>query len=163
MDHAEAIERAWSRHLGTLDRSRALIVEPGRWATALHTHLLSRVVRSESNRLFLDAGTHLTGGPTRRALQVWNLDAPGDTLWDRVLFGPLCDPEDIWTRGVWSLRAPRPGDRLLLADLGAYTFTTRQPWQRHGAPWLGWDGKAVSCLWERDRFSERYRIGSEAP
>jgi diaminopimelate decarboxylase len=104
--------------------------ESGRYLTATCGTLRCRVLdvkRSQGRPVVvLESGINHLGGMSgmRRLppiLPDLNGDSPGPPLREAIVSGPLCTPLDTWTR--MATIAARPGDVLVVPNVGAYGLT----------------------------------------
>ena len=68
----------------------------------------------------------------------------------------MCDPNDWWGDTCWG-ESPAPGDRLWIANMGAYGSSSAMRFLFPLAPYilLAQDG-AIRRLTERESFTHRY-------
>jgi len=103
-------------------------LEPGRWLCHGAMHLLLTVVDVKEGKLAVtDAGTNAIGWERFESdyAPVINLDRPALVEREFTVVGSLCTPHDFWGYSCWG-EDPQPGDRLLIPDQGAYTYSLRQ-------------------------------------
>ncbi|MEW6359876.1 MAG: alanine racemase [Planctomycetota bacterium] len=139
----------------------ALRFEPGRW---LVNHavgiLVSVVTRKRRDIVLVDGGVHLThdGRMQEEYHSIVNLSRPGRSPRERKcqVFGPMCDPNDRWGETCWG-EVPAPGDRLWIANMGAYGSSSAMRFLFPLAPYilLAEDG-SMRKLTDRESFRHRY-------
>lgn len=123
---AETIHSALGRHFGA-DPPR-LAVEPGRVIAGSAGTISCEVVAvrtgTDARRwVYLDVGRYGGLAETENEYIRYRLstDRDGDPVGDSVLAGPTCDGDDVLYQSYPLPVTLRPGDRVEIADAGAYT------------------------------------------
>ncbi|NOZ19454.1 MAG: hypothetical protein GXP25_00035 [Planctomycetes bacterium] len=139
----------------------AIRFEPGRWLVNNTTGILVSVVTQKKKGVVLvDGGVHLThdGRMQEEYHPIVNLSRPGRSLRERKckVFGPMCDPNDRWADACWG-ETPAPGDRLWIANMGAYGSSSAMRFLFPLAPYvlLAEEG-SIRKLTDRESFRHRY-------
>lgn len=102
--------------------------EPGRWLVNHAMHLVVTVVdKKESDLVITDAGTNAIGRERVKNdyVPIINLSRPGLVEQPCHVLGALSTPHDLWGYSYWGTGI-EPGDRLLIPNQGAYTYSLRQ-------------------------------------
>lgn len=136
-------------------------LEPGRWLVNNAVGIVTTVVTKKgTNTVFVDGGIHLThdGRMQGEYHAVANLSRPGRSARERAcrVFGPMCDPLDCWGDTCWG-SAPRVGDHLWIANMGAYGSSSSMRFLFPLAPYvLVTERGSVRRLTRRESFQHRY-------
>lgn len=124
---AETLSRALEAHLFPHLACRVCF-EPGRWLANNAMHIVLSVVDKKGEDLVItDAGTNAIGWERFEFdyAPVINLTRPDLTERPCHVLGSLCTPHDVWGYSYFGA-AIEPGDRLLIPNQGAYTYSLRQ-------------------------------------
>jgi diaminopimelate decarboxylase/spermidine synthase len=123
---AESIMVALERHFGS--QLPELVVEPGRAivgsAGAIHCEVVSVRTGTDGRRwVYLDIGRYGGLAETENEYIRYRLrtDRDGDPVDDAVIAGPTCDGDDVLYQRYPLPVTLRAGDRVEIADAGAYT------------------------------------------
>lgn len=123
---AEVILTTLARHFGGVQPR--LVVEPGRVivssAGTIHCEVVSVRAGTDGRRwLYLDIGRYSGLAETEKEYIRYRLrtDRDGDPVADAVVAGPTCDGDDVLYQSYPLPVTLRPGDRVEIADAGAYT------------------------------------------
>ncbi|WP_232078777.1 alanine racemase [Mycobacterium florentinum] len=123
---AEAIHSALARHFGA--SPPRLAVEPGRAIAATAGTISCEVVAvragTDARRwVYLDIGRYGGLAETENEYIRYRLatDRDGDPVGDAVVAGPTCDGDDVLYQSYPLPLTLSPGDRVEIADAGAYT------------------------------------------
>lgn len=163
-EYADVIAEEVKRNLTTIPGVRPdLLVrfEPGRWMVSNTVGILTTVVTQKKRDIVIvDGGIHLTHDHRMQEEYhaLVNLSRPGKTIRERAcqVFGPMCDPNDRWGEACWG-EMPVPGDRLWIANMGAYSSSSAMRFLFPLAPYvlIAEDG-ATRKLTDRESFDRRY-------
>jgi diaminopimelate decarboxylase/spermidine synthase len=122
----ESIAAALQRHLGS--HPPQLVVEPGRAivgsAGTIHCAVVAARTGTDGRRwVYLDIGRYGGLAETENEYIRYRLrtDRDGDPVDDAVLAGPTCDGDDVLYQRYPLPVTLRAGDRVEIADAGAYT------------------------------------------
>ncbi|MEC4761584.1 alanine racemase [Mycobacterium sherrisii] len=125
---AATITDALARHFGA--RPPRLVLEPGRLLVAAAGTITCQVVAvrtgTDARRwVYLDIGRYGGLAETENEYIRYRLrtDRDGDRFADAVVAGPTCDGDDVLYRSYPLPVTLVPGDRVEIADTGAYTFS----------------------------------------
>ncbi len=134
-----------------------LWAEPGRYISQMPTSILLRVV-SAGKRITVDGGINLIGSADFKYLYfpIVNLSRPSLEMKEQVIYGSLCDPDDLWGYYYFGEKC-RKGDILAVMHTGAYTFSTAWRFIRPIAPYTAFSGNRLVLARKGEMFSDRYR------
>jgi diaminopimelate decarboxylase len=111
----------------------SIFYEPGRYIVGDTGFCIAKVLKynKDSKTVFLDIGTQFIPKFMKSSLRFYNLDNLAESPNTSVdLMGPLPSDEDILIKNYFFPPTIHPGDRILIANVGAYalTFSTRFPY-----------------------------------
>ena len=124
---AEKIGAAIQRHVAPYVDCR-FYAEPGRWLCNDAMHILLTVVDKKAEDLVItDGGTNIIGWERFETdyFPIINLSRPSKSEHKCFVLGSLCTPHDVWGYGYFG-KGIEPGDRILVPNQGAYTYSLRQ-------------------------------------
>jgi diaminopimelate decarboxylase len=89
------------------------------------THILLKVLAVKDNNIIVDGGINMIGGydADHTAFPIINISKPSNKYNDAIVYGPLCDPNDLWGYGYYGGKAS-VGDIIIVMHQGAYTYAT---------------------------------------
>lgn len=155
---ARDIASAAERHILSFNPGTAVYFEPGRFIVTHSTSILLGVTAVKKNCIILDGGINMLGDykfSEYSFAPVINLSRPSTRLRRRILYGPLCDPGDLWGYSYYGDEA-RKGDILAVLYQGAYTFSTAWRFIKPVPPYILLSGGRLSVAKEAETFSQRY-------
>ena len=132
---ARDISQALNRHIFPL-LDCTIYTEPGRWLCNGAMHILLTVLDKKSpDMVITDGGINLIGWERFETdyAPLINLSSPSINEQACWVMGSLCTPHDIWGYSYFG-QGIQPGDRLLVPDQGAYTYSLRQSFIKPLAP-----------------------------
>lgn len=138
-----------------------IFYEPGRYITKHSSCILTTVLAVKKRAIILDAGTlTMLGGyglANYEYTPIINLSKPSLKTRKTIVYGPLCEPSDIWGYRYHGEKA-EPGDIMAILNQGAYTFSFSQRFIKPGAPYvvITKDNKLV-CARKKESFEDRYK------
>ncbi|HEY4240788.1 MAG TPA: alanine racemase [Kofleriaceae bacterium] len=128
-EYAEAISDALLEHLAGRTTFPQLLIETGRAlvddaGTLLATVIANKRLANGKRAIVIDAGVNLlfTAWWYRLGIQPARAADPMAFVEDTAVYGPLCMNIDCIRESV-ALPDLRPGERIAIAPVGAYTFT----------------------------------------
>ncbi|KIX11703.1 diaminopimelate decarboxylase family protein [Dethiosulfatarculus sandiegensis] len=124
---AKAISLALKQHISPVVDC-VIHAEPGRWLSNGAMHILLTVLDKKApDMVITDGGINLIGWERFETdfAPVINLTSPSLKEKPCWIMGSLCTPHDIWGYSFFG-KSIKPGDRLLIPDQGAYTYSLRQ-------------------------------------
>jgi diaminopimelate decarboxylase len=85
-----------------------------------------------------------------------NLSRPSLEQRQRTVYGPLCDPHDLWGYTHFGDEL-RKGDRIAVLQQGAYTFSTAWRFIKPIPPYIAFDRDGrFQIAHQRETFADRY-------
>ncbi|MGV8140955.1 MAG: diaminopimelate decarboxylase family protein [Candidatus Woesearchaeota archaeon] len=132
-------------------------IEPGRFLVSLSTHILVTVRSVKGNALIVDGGINLIGGHDTEStfFPIINISNPSSKLNDSIVYGPLCDPHDLWGYSYFGERA-KIGDVLVVMHQGAYTYATAWKFIKPIAKYVSLYKDKISIVKDQETFNDRY-------
>ena len=155
---ARKIARSIDTHILGIRKDVKIFLEPGRFIATHPTMILLRVESVKENGIVVDGGINLVGDYRFEEYDyapIVNLSAPSLQVQKQTVFGPLCDPSDLWGFEYYGRKA-RKGDVLAVLQQGAYTFSTAWRFIKPIAPYIVMDGKKLTVGKKRESFEMRY-------
>jgi len=154
---AKQISQAFDMHIRGLCPKVELWCEPGRFVASLPTSILLKVVRVTDKGIYTDGGINLVGSADFRFhfFPIVNLSRPSLNLVRSAIYGPLCDPDDLWGYSYYGNKC-RKGDILAVLHQGAYTFSTAWRFIEPIAPYVSFSGNKLTLAKSEETFCQRY-------
>ncbi len=138
-----------------------IFYEPGSFIAKNSTYVLTKVLAVKSPQsIIVDAGTlTMLGGyglANYEYTPIVNLSRPSLEKRKATVYGPLCEPSDIWGYRYYGGKA-QPGDKIAILNRGAYTFSFSQRFIKPGAAYIviTKHNKLVVAK-KKECFEERY-------
>ncbi len=156
---AEAVAGAVREYLDPINPALELFVEPGRFIVTHSTSVLLRVIGVKGDRLITDGGINMLGDykfSEYSVAPVINLSRPVFTIQKQVVYGPLCDPGDLWGYEYIGGRAEK-GDILAVLHQGAYTFSTAWRFIKPLPAYIAGTEEGFVEVMIPETFGDRYR------
>ena len=167
---AVEIARCLRQSILPFNPEMSIYFEPGRFIVTPSTSILLQVTAVKQNCVIVDGGINMLGDYKfceYAFAPVINLTRPS-TRWRRqVIFGPLCDPGDLWGYSYYG-EDLRQGDILAVLHQGAYTFSTAWRFIKPIPPYIAFSGSGTHFIIarEKEKFKDRYagcRMGTPPP
>jgi diaminopimelate decarboxylase len=139
---SEEISSTFKKHLlPLLNPETELWLEPGRFISALPTTIILKVISLKRGNIYVDGGINLVGSDsfTFEYYPIINISRPSLKNNNAVIYGPLCDPDDLWGYSYFG-EPCQEGDLLAVLHQGAYTFSTAWRWQRPTPAYVAFQG-----------------------
>lgn len=135
-----------------------LWLEPGRWLVTHSTTILTTVCAIKRTGIVVDSGMNLIGSMDflHKQVPIVNLSCPSEKVQESTIYGPLCDPDDLWGYKYAGEKA-RVDDVLAILNCGAYTFSTAWRWQRPTAAYYVLRNNKLHLVKKQETFDDRYR------
>lgn len=155
---ARGIGEALEKHIFPVNPGIAIYFEPGRFIVTHSTSILLGVTAVKKNGLIVDGGINMLGDykfSEYSFAPVVNLSRPSSRLKRQVIYGPLCDPHDLWGYSYYGEDAQK-GDILAVLHQGAYTFSTAWRFIRPIPSYIAASGGRLSIAREAETFRDRY-------
>jgi diaminopimelate decarboxylase len=155
---AQQIGECAHRVLQPLNPDMQVFFEPGRFIATRATTILLTVTAVKGNSVIVDGGIQMLGDYKLQEYAfapVVNLTRPS-RQWRRcTVYGPLCDPHDLWGFSYAGEEA-REGDVLAVLDQGAYTFSSAWRFIKAIPPYIALDGGKLFEAKKAETFANRY-------
>jgi diaminopimelate decarboxylase len=157
---AEEIARGLRESILPFNPGMSIFFEPGRFIVTSSTSILLQVTAVKQDCVIVDGGINILGDykfSEYAFAPVINLTRPSPRLRRQVIFGPLCDPGDLWGYSFYGEEL-RQGDVLAVLHQGAYTFSTAWRFIKPIPPYIAFTGKEPEFIIARTRekFKDRY-------
>ena len=157
-DFAKEIGQAVRDHLLPLNPDLAIYLEPGRYIATPSTTILLTVVAEKGDCVIVDGGINMLGDykfSEYSFAPIVNLTRPNGPLCRRVVYGPLCDPHDLWGYSHYG-DVLRKGDVVAVPHQGAYTFSTAWRFIKAVPPYVASRGGELMLAKKAESFRQRY-------
>ena len=124
------------------------------------TAIFAKIIAVRDNSIIVDAATNLVGDTRFAEYQVSpivNLSNPSFKPIKKTVFGPLCDPADLWGYYLFSGNC-KVGDLVAILNQGAYTFSCSSRFIKPIARYIALeeDGNLREVK-KQEGFEDRYR------
>ncbi len=156
----KAISEALKNYIFPLNKNLKIYFEPGRFITVHSTAILTRAISIKNkNSIIVDGGINLVGDyrfSEYSFAPIVNLGSPSLKLNKKIIYGPLCDPSDLWGYSFFGDDVKK-GDVLAVLNQGAYTFSCAWRFIKPTAPYIVLTEKnELVAAKEKEKFEERY-------
>ncbi len=146
------------KYIFSLNNNISIFFEPGRYTNINSTCILLKVIAEKENSVVVDGGINLIGGMDFAEYMfspIINLSDPSFNLKRKIIYGPLCTPNDLWGYSYFGGNI-RKGDILAVLHQGSYNFSRAWRFLKEIAPYaVIKDGKLILAK-EKETFSDRY-------
>ncbi|HER43286.1 MAG TPA: hypothetical protein ENO08_02355, partial [Candidatus Eisenbacteria bacterium] len=152
------ISRSLREHIMPLVPGASIYLEPGRFIAAGSTTILLRVIAVKQHCVIVDGGINMLGDYKFSEYEfspVVNLTRPSERLERRLIYGPLCDPHDMWGYSYYG-DGLQKGDLLAVLHQGAYTFSTAWRFIKPIPPYVAHARGRFVLAKRAERFRDRY-------
>jgi diaminopimelate decarboxylase len=156
-EFAKRISASLRRHIYPLNSKIKIYLEPGRFLVTHSTSILLKVTALKDNSVIVDGGINLVGDYRFEEYSfapIVNLSRPSLTLRRKTIYGPLCDPSDLWGYSYYGSSICK-GDILAVLHQGAYTYACAWKFIKPTAPYIAM-GKKLTVAKEKETFEDRY-------
>ncbi|HPQ38898.1 MAG TPA: alanine racemase [bacterium] len=156
--YMDTIAGAIATHIRPRAPHAELFLEPGRFIVSHSTSILMRVLAVKNGSVVVDGGINMLGDykfSEYSFAPLVNLTRPSETLHRCTVFGPLCDPSDLWGYAVYG-EPLRPGDAVAVLHQGAYTFSTAWRFIKAIPPYIALSGGDFRVVKAAESFEDRY-------
>ena len=169
-DFAREISHAIEAYILPLNPGIEIFFEPGRFIATFATSILLSVLAVKKHCVILDGGINMLGDykfteySFAPVVNLSRLDSElSESFSARVpikthrtlLYGPLCDPNDLWGYTYYGSEI-RKGDVLAVLNQGAYTFCTAWRFIKPIPPYICLSGDDLVIAKEAEPFESRY-------
>lgn len=152
------ISRCLQTYIMPINPAISIYLEPGRFIAAHSTSILLKVVSVKRHCVIVDGGINILGDykfSEYAFSPVVNITRPSSRLMRRVIYGPLCDPGDLWGYSCYADELQKD-DILAVLHQGAYTFSTAWRFINPIPPYIAFSGGGYVVAKEKERFRDRY-------
>jgi diaminopimelate decarboxylase len=155
---ASEISRCLREHMVPLNPVMSIYLEPGRFIATPSTTILLRVTAVKRKCAIVDGGINMLGDykfSEYAFSPIVNITRPSGRLERRVIYGPLCDPHDMWGYSYYG-DGLKKDDVLAVLHQGAYTFSTAWRFIKPIPPYIAFTGSRLILAKKKERFRDRY-------
>ncbi|MCM2325617.1 MAG: hypothetical protein NDI94_04085, partial [Candidatus Woesearchaeota archaeon] len=124
-EFAREISQQLNKHIFPHNKKLTIFTEPGRFLVTHSTSILLKVIALKNNSVIVDGGVNMVGDYRFEEVSfapIVNLTRPSFKLRRKTIYGPLCDPSDLWGYSYYG-DGIKKGDVLCVLHQGAYTFS----------------------------------------
>lgn len=155
---ANRIGNALNIHIFNVNPAIRIWLEPGRYIATHSTTILVKVLAVKGDSVIVDGGINMVGDyrfDEYLFAPILNISQPSANLKRKTVYGPLCDPSDVWGFFYFG-KSIKKGDILAVLHQGAYTFSCAWRFIKPIPRYIVIDGKKIYCGKEEEKFNERY-------
>lgn len=156
---SRSIGEAIDKDVRPLNPHIRIFFEPGRFIAFPATSIILTVLACKGDCVIVDGGIHMLGDYKFSEYAyglIINLSRPSTQLQKRTIYGPLCDPHDLWGYSHYGDHLQK-GDHLAVLQQGAYTYSTAWRFIKPIPPYIAFDAAGRFHLaHRRESFRERY-------
>lgn len=155
---AEAVARALNEFVLPLNPALRIWFEPGRFIAFHSTSILLEVMALKDGCAIVNGGINLLGDyrfEEQFFAPIYNLSRPSTELKRCTIYGPLCDPYDLWGYSYFG-DGLQEGDKLAVLHQGAYTFSCAWRFIRPVAPYVMLSAGELKLVKGVETFEQRY-------
>ncbi|NTV23056.1 MAG: hypothetical protein HGA85_01610 [Nanoarchaeota archaeon] len=141
-----------------LNKKIKIYMEPGRFLVTHSTSILLKVIATKPNAVIVDGGINLLGDyrfEEYAYAPIVNLSQPSLNIKRKTIYGPLCDPSDLWGFSYFGAGIKK-GDVLAVLHQGAYSFACAWRFIKPTAKYVAITGDQVAIVKEEEKFQDRY-------
>jgi len=158
MDKVDSLKKFADDISQALKKDIKIYFEPGRFISTHSTSILVKVVAVKKDCVIVDGGINLVGDfrfEEYSYVPIVNLSSFSLKFNKKTIYGPLCDPSDLWGYSYYG-NGIKKGDVLCVLHQGAYTFSCAWRFIKPIAKYVVIDGKRIFIGKKEESFSERY-------
>lgn len=152
------ISACLEKYIFNLNKEIKIYFEPGRYLNTNSTVILVKVIAEKENSVIVDGGINLIGGMDFAEYlfaPIVDLSNPSFKLNKKIVYGPLCTPNDLWGYSYFGGGISK-GDVLAVLQQGSYNFSRAWRFLKETAPYVVIkDGKLILAK-EKENFEGRY-------
>ncbi len=156
---AKEISKYLEKYIFSLNKDIKIFFEPGRYINTNSTHVLTKVIAEKENSVIVDAGINLIGGldfAEYSFAPIINLSNPSFKLKRKIIYGPLCTPNDLWGYSYYGKNIKK-GDVLVILHQGSYNFSRAWRFLKETAPYIAIRDNKLVLAKEKEKFEDRYK------
>lgn len=156
---AKSISEHLKKYIFPLNPDLKIYLEPGRYIATHSTSIILKVISEKDNCVIVDGGINLVGDYRFEEFSfapIINLSRPSTTLRKKIIYGPLCDPSDIWGFSYFG-QDIKVGDTLVILHQGAYSFSCNWHFIKPVAQYIASSGKKLILAKRTETFKDKYK------
>lgn len=157
-EFGKEISACLEEYIFNLNKDIRIYFEPGRYLNTNSTAILVKVIAKKENSVIVDGGINLIGGMDFAEYMfspIINLSDPSFNLKRKIIYGPLCTPNDLWGYSYFGGDISN-GDVLAVLQQGSYNFSRAWRFLKETAPYVVIKDGELILAKEREKFEERY-------
>ena len=155
---ATEIAKAIKEKILLFNNKLKIFLEPGRFLATHSTSILLKVIAKKGNNVIVDGGINMVGDYRFEEYSyapIVNLSRPSNQLKKQTIYGPLCDPSDLWGYSYYGTDL-QVGDILAVLHQGAYTFSFAWRFIKPISPYVVMDEENIKLGKKEESFEDRY-------
>jgi diaminopimelate decarboxylase len=122
---AKSIAFYLKKYIHPLSQNLKVFTEPGRFIATHSTAILLKVIATKKECVIVDGGINMVGDYRFQDYVfpiIMNVSRPSHKFNRKIIYGPLCDPSDLWGYSFFG-DTLRKGDVIAVLHQGSYTFS----------------------------------------
>ena len=155
---AKDISICLQKYIFIFNKKIKIYFEPGRYLNTNSTIILLKVIAEKENSVISDGGINLTGGfefSEYLFAPIVNLSNPAFRLNKKIIYGPLCTPNDLWGYSFFG-KDIKKNDILAILNQGSYNFSRAWRFLKGTAPYIIIKKNKLILAKEKEKFENRY-------
>ncbi len=136
----------------------SIFFEPGRFISTHSTSIILKVLYVKDDGVVVDGGINLLGDyklDEYSFAPILNLSRPSLKMKRTKIYGPLCDPDDLWGYAYFGEDLQK-GDYIAVLNQGAYTFSRAWRFIKPTAPYAVLSNGKLKLAKRKETFRARY-------
>ncbi len=158
VDPIEKFASEISEALKSIPHDFSVFFEPGRFIVTHSTSIILRVLYVKDDAVVVDGGINLLADYKLDEYSfalILNLSRLSFAMKKTKIYGPLCDPYDIWGYTYFGEEIKK-GDYLAVLHQGAYTFSRAWRFIKPISPYTVLSNGELKIAKRREKFQTRY-------
>ncbi|MFH1415717.1 MAG: alanine racemase [Elusimicrobiota bacterium] len=139
-----------------LKKNISLYMEPGTAIVGDAVEVYSEVVTKKHNKILIDVSRDIERGRNCYWHPVYNITNPSEDVQTEYIFGPVCAPDDMFTRCYVGQRLEE-GDRVKICGMGAYSFSYHSSFTQPQPAVVVKKRDSIEKVTDIETFSDKYR------
>ncbi|MBU0627714.1 MAG: hypothetical protein KKC75_00870 [Nanoarchaeota archaeon] len=155
---AKEISESLNKNIFSINPKIKIYCEPGRFIATHSTSVLLKVIAEKDGCVIVDGGINMFGDyrfEEYAFAPIVNLSNFSSELKRKIIYGPLCDPSDLWGYSYYGNEVKK-GDVLAVLHQGAYTFCCAWRFIKPIPSYIVLEGKNLYIGKEQEGFEQRY-------
>ncbi|MFH1642107.1 MAG: hypothetical protein ABIC04_04355 [Nanoarchaeota archaeon] len=152
------ISAALKENIQNLIPNIKIFCEPGRYIATHSTSILLKVKSVKEDCVIVNGGINMVGDfrfEEYAFAPIVNLSNFSHQLNKKTIYGPLCDPSDLWGYSYYGADIKK-GDILAVLHQGAYTLTCAWRFIKPIPPYIFIEGNEIILGKSSEKFEDRY-------